>query len=263
MGSELHAGSLATHWVLVLNFKWFPRYASMNLSYFSGNSNGLGYSNPSDDQSSLPCAAADTLFLPCAQGTAAPLGSRIHGRTKPCILTRPQPTASASQIFTQLRSKAVGKVTDESEWEMHRKTPRRNSRQCPWLWKNSERGKDQLQNQATASTTLLGRIWPDNLKASTDSPISLPQVKHMYMQICLLDNKPELCSELCHSPVTIQQVQKSDLTSPQLMNKISSVFSSWLPSPDFVFYSFPLLYPLNTEFHVQALLWRTASAEAS
>lgn len=78
-----------------------------------------------------------------------------------------------------------------SQWEMHRKTPRRNSR--------------QRQGPATkpghiASTTLLRKIWPDNLKAFTNSPISLPQVKHTYR--CLLDNKPELCSELCHSPVT-------------------------------------------------------------
>lgn len=117
MGSELLAESLATHWVLVLNFKLFPRYASMNVSYFPGNFNGLGYSNPSEDQSSLPYAAADTLFLPCAEGRAAPLGSRTvptaHGRTKPCILTRHQHTASAPQVFTQLRSKAMGTGTDE------------------------------------------------------------------------------------------------------------------------------------------------------
>lgn len=117
MGSELLAESLAMHWVLVLNFEWFPRYASVNVGYFPGNSNGLGYSNPSEDQSSLPCAAANTLILPCAQGRAAPLGSRTvptaHGRTKPCILTRHQHTASASQGFTQLRSKAMGEGTDE------------------------------------------------------------------------------------------------------------------------------------------------------
>lgn len=195
MGSELLAESLAMHWVLVLNFEWFPRYASVNVGYFPGNSNGLGYSNPSEDQSSLPCAAANTLILPCAQGRAAPLGSRTvptaHGRTKPCILTRHQHTASASQYLHSSGARPWERAQMRSEWEMHRKTPRRNSR--------------QRQGPATkpghiASTTLLRKIWPDNLKAFTNSPISLPQVKHTYR--CLLDNKPELCSELCHSPVT-------------------------------------------------------------
>lgn len=85
MGSELHAGSLATHWFLVLNFKRFPRYASMNLSwYFPGNSNGLGYSNLWEDQSPFWCAAAAAL-LPHVLGAAVPSWGR-DGWSKLCLL---------------------------------------------------------------------------------------------------------------------------------------------------------------------------------
>lgn len=94
-------------------------------------------------------------------------------------------------VFTQLRSKAMGEGTDEVTMRDAQKDT-----------------KEKLKTEAgpatkpghIASTTLLRKIWPDNLKAFTNSPISLPQVKHTYR--CLLDNKPELCSELCHSPVT-------------------------------------------------------------
>lgn len=157
MGSELHAGSLAMHWVLVLNFKWFPRYASMNLSYFRGNSNGLGYSNPSEDQPSLPCAAANTLVLPCAQGRGAPLASRTDP-TKPCILTRPQPTVFASQIFLELRSKAMGRSQMMSEWEMHRKTPRRLQTVSMALETHSGRGRTSHKTRPQLQQLCLGRF---------------------------------------------------------------------------------------------------------
>lgn len=67
----------------------------------------------------------------------------------------------------------------------------------------------------------------------------------MYIQIRLLNSEQELCSELLHSPVTKGQVKKSNSTSPQLMNAISSVLSFYLPSPDLVSDSRPLLYLLN------------------
>lgn len=85
----------------------------------------------------------------------------------------------------------------------------------------------------------------------------------MCIQIFSLNSNQELGSELLHSPVTKRQVKKSNPTSLQLMNAISSVLSFYFPSPDFVFNSFPLLYLLTVSFHVQAPQWRNASADAS
>lgn len=95
MGSELHAGSLAMHWFLVLNFKNISKvYQHESELILPRNSNGLGYSNPSEDQSSFPCAAANALLPPRAQSRAVPLGSRTvptaHGRSEPSLLARQQ-----------------------------------------------------------------------------------------------------------------------------------------------------------------------------
>lgn len=123
MGSELHAGSLATHWFLVLNFKRFPRYASMNLSwYFPGNSNGLGYSNLWEDQSPFWCAAAAAL-LPHVLGAAVP----SWGRDASSASSWQQPTGPTPHPLPRLNSKAVGEVTNtRSEGQIQGKMPSRN-----------------------------------------------------------------------------------------------------------------------------------------
>lgn len=134
----------------------------MNPSYFPRNSNGLGYSNPSEDQSSLPCAAANTLF-PHVLGAELLLldpgwcsqpmgGAALHPH-------RAAATASVSQILTQLRGKAMAKVTDEVTMRDAQKDTKEELRQCPWLWKNTQ----EKQGPATkpghiASTALLGQI---------------------------------------------------------------------------------------------------------
>lgn len=139
MGSELHAGSLAMHWFLVLNFKRFPKYASMNLSwYFPGNSNGLGYSNPSEDQSPLLCAAISGLLLPRAQSRAAPLGSQTVPEPAE---ERALPPRKAAARSTRISGTSTAQEQSYGEGHKHRvrmRDPRKDTEQklrwCPFLW---------------------------------------------------------------------------------------------------------------------------------
>lgn len=95
MGSELHAGSLAMHWFLVLNFKTFPKYTSMNLSwYFPGTLMDLGIQIPQKINLLSRVLLQTLSYPPRAQSRAVPLGSRTvptaHGRSEPSLLARQQ-----------------------------------------------------------------------------------------------------------------------------------------------------------------------------
>lgn len=77
-----------------------------------------------------------------------------------------------------------GRPQVRPQWEMHRKTPRRSSSVHGFGKTLRERQGPATKPAHMAPTTLLGQIWPDNLKAFTDSATSLPQVKQMYRNVC-------------------------------------------------------------------------------
>lgn len=132
-----------------------------------------------------------------------------------------------------------GKVTDDVRMRDAQKDTKETANSVHGFGNTLRERKDQPQNQATASTTLLGQIWPDNLKAFTDSSISFPQVKPMYMQICLLDKQTRavlralsfFCSHTAsgEEPFNITTIMNQSLLSFPPDSHLLTLFSTPFP----------------------------------
>lgn len=165
MGSELHAGSLAMHWFLVLNFKTFPKYTSMNLSwYFPGTLMDLGIQIP-QKINLLSRVLLQTLSFPHV--LRAELSLSDPGQC-------PQPTGGASPPSSQgsrahsicISGTYIAQEQSHGEGDKHKvrmrdawKDIKQKLGWSPFLWQRcSRRGNDWLRSQATLLTASLGRF---------------------------------------------------------------------------------------------------------